>query len=462
MKITRAGIAVLLGTSFLTGICVGPGADRVARAFGIAEAAAQGTSQQQPDRLLGLFTTVFARVRADYVEPVTDRTLINNALNGMLTGLDPHSSYLTQQQWDDMQTETEGKFGGIGLQVTDRDGLLEVVSPIDDTPAANAGIKPGDLITAVDGHTVEGMSLDAAVAEMRGPPDTGLTLTVKRQGNNTPLQFSLTRQIIRVQSVKSRLLGDVGVIRISEFTEQTNPGVRDALQSLRAEAHGHLQGIVLDLRDDPGGLLDQAVSTANDFLDHGGIVSTRGRHPVDDDSWSARPSGDVAGNLPVVVLTNSGTASAAEIVAGALQDDRRALVLGTQSFGKGSVQTLIPIPGNGAIRLTTARYYTPNGRSIQGLGITPDIVVEESRNPQPHFGPEHEADLRNILSNPTGAAQQPAPPVDLPAVARNIQKLPPPNWPAFDAAKPSTDYQLQQALLLVHGMTAGSIQAVSR
>jgi carboxyl-terminal processing protease len=278
-------------------------------------------------------------------------------------------------------------------------------------------------------------------------------LTVKRAGQDQPLTFTLKRQVIQVHPVTGKLLGDVGVIRISEFTEQANSGLRDALAKLRAEAGGRLHGLVLDLRNDPGGLLDEAVSVSNDFLDHGPIVSTRGRHPEDNRIWYARSNGDVVGNLPVVVLVNNGTASAAEIVAGALQDDRRALVLGTQSFGKGSVQTLIPLPNNGAIRLTTARYYTPSGRSIQGLGITPNVVVNESDKPEAHFGPAHEADLLHILTNAGGNTAPPPPPsADLPAVAQQIAKLPPPGWPAFDPAKPATDYQLQQGLVLVRAM----------
>ena len=463
MRLTSAGVALLVATGFAAGVAAGPGGDMLARQFGISPAAAKGVdeTEQQTYGLLTLFGNVFDRVRTDYVEPVTDRTLINNALNGMLTGLDPHSSYLTEQQWHDMQTETTGHFGGIGLEVTDNEGLLEVVSPIDDTPAAKAGLKAGDLVTAVDGKTVEGLSLNDAVTKMRGDPGTSLRLTVKRPGRDQPLDFTLVRQVIHMQTVKSQLIGDIGVIRISEFTEQTDPGLRTALQTLRADSKGHLRGLVLDLRNDPGGLLDQAIAVSNDFLDHGGIVSTRGRHPEDSQIWYAKPDNVVAGNLPIVVLVNNGTASAAEIVSGALQDDRRALVLGTQSFGKGSVQTLMPLPGNGAIRLTTARYYTPSGRSIQGLGITPDVVVEETRTPVAHFGPEHEADLLHILSNKGADPSAPPPAVDLPAVAKQIPKLPPEGWPAFDPAKPATDFQLQQGLLLVHAMAAGP-QAASR
>jgi len=455
MKISRIGVALLVGTSFAAGCAV-------ASNGGMFPASAEGTDQQTTYRLLTLFNNVLDRVRADYVEPVSDRTLMDNALNGMLTGLDPHSAYMTEQQWDDMQTETSGKFGGIGLEVTDNGGLLQVISPIDGTPAAAAGLLPGDLITAVDGKTVQGLSLNDAVAEMRGSPDTTVRLIVKRQGVTDPITVTLTRQVIRVDTVKSRLIGDIGVIRISEFTEQSDPGVRAAMKSLRTEAGGHLRGLIVDLRNDPGGLLDQAIAVSNDFLSTGGIVSTRGRHPDDNQSWSAKASDDVSGGLPIVVLTNNGTASAAEIVAGALQDDHRALVLGTQSFGKGSVQTIFPLQGNGAIRLTTARYFTPSGRSIQGVGITPNVYVEESRNPPPHFAPEHEADLRHILSVPGADQVAPAPPpADLPAVVQHIPKLPPENWPKLDLAKPATDFQLQQGLVLVRAL-AGETTAASR
>jgi carboxyl-terminal processing protease len=452
---TRFGVALLVGTSFAAGCGVATGG-------GILPASAESSDQQQTYRLLSLFNTVLDRVRADYVQPVPDKTLIDNALNGMLTGLDPHSAYMTEQQWHDMQTETTGRFGGIGLEVTDNGGLLQVISPIDGTPAAAAGLRAGDLITAVDGKTVEGLSLNDAVAEMRGPPNTKLSLIVKRDGVPDPIVLTLTRQIIQVDTVKSRLIGDIGVIRITEFTEQTNPGVIAAMKSLQAKAGGHLRGLIIDLRNDPGGLLDQAIDVSNDFLSSGGIVSTRGRHPDDDQSWIAKPSADISANLPIVVLTNNGTASASEIVAGAIQDNRRGLVLGTQSFGKGSVQTIFPLPGNGAMRLTTARYYTPSGRSIQGLGITPNVEVQETRTPPPHFAPQQESDLLHILSNPDADKTPVAPlAVDLPPIAQQIPKLPPENWPKLDPNNPATDFQLQQGLVLVHAMGEGS-KAASR
>jgi carboxyl-terminal processing protease len=462
MKFTAIGAALLAGTSFVAGATAAPDYLLLSQQLGIRPAAAQATDSQQSPRLLALFARVLNQIRNDYVEPVSDRTLISYALNGMLTGLDPHSAYLTEQQWRAMQSETSGQFGGIGLELTEKGGLLQVVSPIDGTPAARAGIRPGDLITAVNGKSVVGLSVDDAITAMRGRPNTQLRLTVKRDGVDSPIVLKLTRQIIQVETVKHRLIGNIGVIRISEFTEQTNPGVRAALKSLHTEAGGSLAGLVLDLRNDPGGLLDQAIAVSDEFLDHGRIVSTRGRHSADNETWSAKPGVGLAKHLPMVVLTNNGTASAAEIVAAALQDDRRALVLGTRSFGKGSVQTVIPLAGNGAIRLTTARYYTPLGRSIQGQGIIPNVEVEATRTPQAHFGPEYEADLRHILSNDGDNQTKPAlPPADLPAEARRIPRLPPEGWPALDPKEPSTDFQLQQGLVLVRAMAANT-RAASR
>jgi carboxyl-terminal processing protease len=450
MKFTRIGAALLAGTGFAAGVIAAPGCMTLSQQLGIQSAAARSADQPRNDRLLALFTSVLRRVRTDYVDPVPDRTLIVNALNGMLTGLDPHSAYMTEQQWREMQSETTGQFGGVGLDVTEVAGMLQVISPIDGTPASRAGIRPGDVITSVDGKSVQGLSLDEAVATLRGPPDTHLRLVIKRQGVDQPIVLALTRQIIHIETVKSQLIGDIGMIRISEFTEQTNQHVRAAIRTLRTESGGRLAGLVLDLRNDPGGLLDQAVAVADDFLDHGVIVSTHGRRRADDESWSAKPGGDMTGNVPVVVLTNNGTASAAEIVAAALQDNHRALVLGTRTFGKGSVQTLIPLGGNGAIRLTTARYYTPTGRSIQGQGITPNVVVDATRTPVPHFGGEREAELHHILSG--GEPEAPPLVVDLPEEARQIPKLPPAGWPTYDPEKPETDFQLQQGLKLVHAM----------
>ena len=454
MKI-RNGL--LLGAAFGAGMLIGPGASVLENQFGIslpiAHARAQEGNRAETYRLLTLFGDVFERIRAEYVEPVNDRELIENAINGMLTGLDPHSSYMNAKAFRDMQVQTRGEFGGLGLEVTSENGLIKVVSPIDDTPAARAGMKAGDLITMLDGQTVQGLTLNEAVDKMRGPPGSNIKLTVKREGVNTPVEVSMQREVIRIQVVRSRLEGDIGYIRLTAFNEQTDPGLRKAVIELKQKAGGNLRGLVLDLRNNPGGLLDQAVSVSDDFLDQGEIVSTRARHPEESQRWNSKP-GDIAAGLPVVVLINGGSASASEIVAGALQDNRRAVVLGTRSFGKGSVQTVMPLQGNGAMRLTTARYYTPSGRSIQGLGIAPDVEVAASRTEQPHFGPEREADLNRALRNQGGVQQPatPAPRTDLPPIAKEIPKLPPEGAPTFDMTKPETDFQLQQALVVVRAM----------
>ncbi len=447
----RTGL--LLGAVFLTGLAAGPVTGLVAENLGIAVARAQDSSRTDTYRLLTLFGDVFERVRAEYVEPVSDRELIENALNGMLTGLDPHSNYMNAKAYRDMQVQTSGQFGGLGIEVTEDNGFIKVVSPIDDTPAARAGVKAGDLILALDGKSVQGLSLNDAVDQMRGAPNSTIRLTLKREGVDKPFELSMQREVIKVQVVKSRLDGDIGYIRLSQFTEQSDSGVRHAIDQLKQQSGDRLRGIVLDLRNNPGGLLDQAVAVSNDFLNQGEIVSTKARHAEDSQRWDAKAGGDLINGLPLVVLINGGAASASEIVSGALQDHRRAVLVGTRSFGKGSVQTVIPLPGNGAMRLTTARYYTPSGRSIQGLGITPDIEVHETREEEAHFGPEREADLNHTLTNVGGTPQASlAPRTDLPSVAAQIAKLPPANFPSFDPAKPETDYQLQEAELVVRAM----------
>jgi carboxyl-terminal processing protease len=308
------------------------------------------------------------------------------------------------------------------------------------------------LILDLDGQTVQGLTLNDAVDKMRGPPNSVIKLTIKRDGVDKPIELSMQREVIHIQVVRSHLEGDIGYIRLTQFNEETDSGLRKAVTALRQQAGNNLKGFVLDLRNNPGGLLDQAVAVSDDFLDQGEIVSTRARHADDSQRWDAKP-GDITNGLPLVVLINGGSASASEIVAGALQDHHRAILLGTGSFGKGSVQTVIPLPGNGAMRLTTARYYTPSGRSIQGLGITPDVPVEETRDEQPHFGPEREADLNHTITNQGGTQLPPtAPRTDLPPMAKDIPKLPPVDFPAFDPNKTSTDYQLQESLALVHGM----------
>ena len=327
---------------------------------------------------LNLFGEVFERVRAEYVDDVSDDSLVESAINGMLTSLDPHSNYLNTKNFNDMKVQTRGEFGGLGIEVSMENGLVKVVSPIDDTPAARAGLKPGDLITHLDGDPVQGMTLPEAVEKMRGPVSSEIRLTIRREGKD-PFDVKLVRATIKIQSVRSHLEGDnIAYIRITTFNEQTDVGLNNAMKNLKQEAGGKLLGVVLDLRNDPGGLLDQAVAVADAFLDKGEIVSTRGRRSEDAQRYNARP-GDIAAGLPIAVLINGGSASASEIVAGALQDHHRAILLGTRSFGKGSVQTIIPLPGHGAMRLTTARYYTPSGRSIQAKGIEPDIVVEAAK-----------------------------------------------------------------------------------
>ncbi|MBV9784647.1 MAG: S41 family peptidase [Acidisphaera sp.] len=447
----RTGL--LLTTAFMVGVATGPASSLLARQFGfLPEAFAQDSDNAETYRLLSLFGDVFERVRAEYVEPVNDRDLINNALNGMLSGLDPHSNYMDSKAFRDMQVQTRGEFGGLGIEVTQDNGFIKVITPIDDTPASRAGVKPGDLILALDGMTVQGLTLNDAVDRMRGPPNSTIKLTIKREGVDKPIELTMQREVIHIEVVRSHLEGDVGYIRLTQFNEQTDAGLRHAVQQLKAQAGDKLRGFVLDLRNNPGGLLDQAVSVSDDFLDHGEIVSTRARHPDDSQRWDAKP-GDITGGLPVVVLINNGSASASEIVAGALQDNRRAILVGERSFGKGSVQTVIPLPGNGAMRLTTARYYTPSGRSIQGLGIAPDVPVAESRTSQPHFGPEREADLNHVLSNSGGTPPAAAPARnDLPAIVKDIPKTPPAAFPDYDPAKPATDFQLQEGLVVLHAM----------
>ena len=326
-------------------------------------------------RQLNLFGDIFERVRSHYVEKPDDSKLVEAAINGMLNGLDPHSSYMDPKSFRDMQVQTRGEFGGLGIEVTMEDGLVKVVAPIDDTPAAKAGIRANDLITHLDDEAVQGMTLNQAVEKMRGPVNTKIKLRIMRKGADKPIDVAITRDVIRVRSVRSRIEGnDVGYIRITQFNEQTTDGLKKALSDIASQIPADkLRGYVIDLRNNPGGLLDQAISVSDTFLDRGEIVSTRGRDPEETQRFNARP-GDLTKGKPVIVLINGGSASASEIVAGALQDHKRATLVGTRTFGKGSVQTIIPLgSGNGALRLTTARYYTPAGRSIQAKGIVPDI-----------------------------------------------------------------------------------------
>lgn len=330
-------------------------------------------------RQLNLFGDVFERVKSQYVEDVPDADMIKNAVNGMLTSLDPHSSYMDEKDFADMQVQTRGEFGGLGIEVTMEEGLIKVVSPIDDTPAFRAGVLAGDYITHLDGEPVMGVPLNEAVDKMRGKVGTPIELTIRRANVPDAIKLTLNRDIIKIQSVKwDTYGGEIGYIRITTFNQNSDTGVQKAVDDIKAKLGDKLVGYVLDLRNNPGGLLDQAISISDMFLDQGEIVSTRGRHEEDTKRDNATP-GDITNGLPIVVLINGGSASASEIVSGALQDHHRAILLGQKSFGKGSVQTVIPLPGYGAMRLTTARYYTPSGRSIQAKGIDPDIVVEPSK-----------------------------------------------------------------------------------
>jgi carboxyl-terminal processing protease len=431
--------------------------------------AAKPETSSDTYRQLDLFGEVFERVRADYVDEVSDQKLIEAAITGMLSSLDPHSSYMNAKNFQDLQVEVQGQFGGLGLEVTMENGLVKVVSPIDDTPAAKAGLKPDDLIVAIDGQQVQGMTLADAVNKMRGPVDSEIKLTIKRTGRD-PFDVTLKRAIVKIQSVKSQSEGDdVGYIRITSFNEQTDSGVQAAIKSLQAKDGPKLAGIVLDLRNNPGGLLDQAIAVVNDFISKGEIVSTRGRRAEDAQRYDAKPPGDLTHGLPMVVLINGGSASASEIVAGALQDHHRAILLGTRSFGKGSVQTIIQLPGHGAMRLTTARYYTPSGRSIQAEGIEPDIVVEPAKIEKISEGQvQHEADLPGALKNTdpgqTGKANAPKPasqaaPSKPDGADQN--KAAPDQTNTVDASVIGTseDYQLARAIDMLRGVALFSHRA---
>src|SRR5476651_793017 len=360
-------------------------------------------------RQLNLFGDVFERVRADYVEKPDDSKLIETAINGMLAGLDPHSSYMDAKSFRDMQVQTRGEFGGLGIEVTMEEGLIKVVAPIDETPAAKAGVMANDIITKLDDEQVQGLTLNQAVEKMRGPVNTKIKLTIVRKGQDKAIEVSITRDIIRVRSVRSHIEGeDVGYIRLTQFNEQTTEGLKKAIVDIAAKvSDDKLKGYVLDLRNNPGGLLDQAISVSDAFLEKGEIVSTRGRNAEETQRFNARP-GDLTKHKPVIVLINGGSASASEIVAGALQDHRRATLVGTRSFGKGSVQTIIPLgSGNGALRLTTARYFTPSGKSIQAKGITPDIEVLQDvpEDLKAKTDTKGEASLRGHLKAAEGAEQ---------------------------------------------------------
>ena len=440
-----------------------------------ADPKAAGGDKSELYQQLNLFGDVLERIRRDYVEPVEEKQLIENAINGMLSALDPHSSYMNPKSYKDMQVQTKGEFGGLGIEVTMDNGVIKVVSPIDDTPAAKAGILPGDLIFALDGEPVQGLTLQDAVEKMRGKVGAPIKVSIRR-GTKDPFDVTLTRETIKVKPVKFRLEGgDIGYIRVTSFTEQTTPGVLDAVEKLKKEAGNKLKGYIIDLRNNPGGLLDQAIAMSDAFLDKGEIVSVKARKNDEVQRWNAKP-GDVAGGLPIVVLMNGGSASASEIVAGALQDHRRAIVLGTRSFGKGSVQTIMQVTGGGAIRLTTALYFTPSGRSIQKEGIKPDIEVEPAKieNIQQRSS-FREENLRRSITNPNDkpvAPPVPAKPTDAkPEAAKPGDKTDdkaagqtaPQATPSGDPDEPpkeqAADYQLLRAADLIRGISLYSGKA---
>lgn len=404
---------------------------------------------------LELFGNIFERIRTDYVEAPDDKALIEAAINGMLTSLDPHSGFLSADDYSDMQTQTRGSFGGLGIEVSQEDGLVKVVAPIDDTPAANAGVEPGDFITHVNGESLLGLPLDSAVDMMRGPVGSDITITILREGESEPFDLTMARDTIKLTVVRSRVEGHAVVLRVSTFNDETYDTLRAELDKAVEEAGGidRVTGFVLDLRNNPGGLLNQAISVSDAFLDAGEIVSTRGRNPEESERWNAE-AGDLAQGKPMVVLINGGSASASEIVAGALQDHRRAIVVGEKSFGKGSVQTVMPVTADSAIRLTTARYFTPSGRSIQALGVQPDILVAQ---PRPATETEEEArsavdfsrseaGLRGALGNEVSDEER----QQMESEAAELEAT---------AALREEDYQLAYAVDVLKGLAAVNFRA---
>ena len=416
-------------------------------------ALAERQDEQALYEQLTLFGDVLEQVRRNYVDPPSDKELIEAALSGMLSSLDPHSSYMPPQNFEDMQVETKGEFGGLGIEVTMENGLVKVIAPIDDTPASRAGIMPNDLISELDGTPVLGLTLSEAVDIMRGEKGKPITLTVLREGEDEPLEVTIVRDTIKIRAVRSRVEGpeeNIAYIRLTTFNQQTTRSLKRAFNELPAEiGKNKLAGYIIDLRNNPGGLLREAISVSDTMLDQGEIVSTRGRNDGDSSRFSAR-RGDMARGLPIVVLINGGSASASEIVAGALQDHHRAVIVGTQSFGKGSVQTIMPLTNSGALRMTTARYYTPSGRSIQAKGITPDIIAEQEL-PEELQGRKarREADLRGALDGKDidGQSNKPA------------DEKPRRNAIAFIPPKPEDDKQLQTAIELLLDLKKAAAQA---
>jgi carboxyl-terminal processing protease len=443
---TRNSLILSLGVVVGVGLSIGSGV--------LAEHS--GNTQMLPLDELRTFTDVFARVKNDYVEPVEDKTLLENAIRGMLAGLDPHSSYLDETEFKELQVGTTGEFGGLGIEVGMEDGFVKVISPIDDTPAQRAGVQAGDLIIRLDDTPVKGMSLSDAVNLMRGKPGTPIRLTIVREGQEKPLEISVKRDIIRVKSVKSRMLEKgYAYLRISQFQSKTADNLLQAMEDLKKENGGALKGLVLDLRNNPGGVLDGAVAVSDAFINDGLIVYTEGRIEDSKMRFTARP-GDVLNGAPLVVLVNQGSASASEIVAGALQDDKRALIVGSKTFGKGSVQTILPLSNGGAVKLTTARYFTPSGRSIQAEGITPDIAFDNVKVTAADKNDMNikEADLSRHLINgdakpktKTKTEETVKPPAELTPTDKDGKK-----GDKKDEPLASSDYQLYQALNLLKGL----------
>ena len=411
--------------------------------------AARGANDMSAYRQLDLFSDAFEHVRADYVRPVDDEELINSAIEGMVSSLDPHSSYMDAKAFADMQIQTKGEFGGIGIEVTMENGLVKIISPIDNTPGDRAGLKAGDYIAAINGTSVQGLNLNDAIDKMRGPAGSKITLTILRVAGDKaapkkPFDVTLTRAVVAVDEVRWHREGDVGYIRMPGFNENTSSGLETAVRELKKQIGPGIKGYILDLRNNPGGLLDQAVQVSDDFLTGGEVVSTRGRHPDDTQRYDAH-AGDITDGKPVIVLINAGTASASEIVSGALQDHHRATVVGMTSFGKGSVQTIIPLSeGGGALRLTTARYYTPSGHSIQAQGIIPDVeVAEGDEDDVPKIARPSEADLPGHLAGEPVAKK-----------ANQTVIRPPANAPKTGADGKPYDFQLNYALQMLHGKVA--------
>jgi len=432
-QFTRYALILLLGVFVGVGVTL-------ERAVQAERTAAQLAEQPLPIDELRTFTEVFSRIKADYVEPVEDKKLLRDAIQGMLAGLDPHSSFLDPEGFKELRVGTEGEFGGLGIEVTMEDGFVKVVSPIEDTPAARAGLKTGDLIIRLDSKAVKGMALNDAVKQMRGKPGSDIVLTVVREGQPKPLTFTLTRAVIKVQSIKQRMLENgFGYVRITQFQANTGDGLKDALAKLKLQNKGNLTGLVLDLRNNPGGVLNAAVAVSDAFLTSGLIVYTEGRVADAELKFSATPA-DLINGAPMVVLVNGGSASASEIVAGALQDHKRAVIMGTKTFGKGSVQTILPMSGGSALKITTARYYTPNGRSIQATGILPDVVTEEAK----------------VTKRDKTAGEETLKEADLPGHIEGKGKEKPgakKDAPSVKLDTAGEDYQLQEALNLLKGIS---------